>query len=230
MRRREFITLLGGAAAVWPLAARAQQPAMRVIGYFTSQPLETEERRRAFAQGLKDSGYVEGENVTIDHHFVGYQMDRLPALVAELERRRVAVIVTTSGPITAVAAKLTKSIPIVFMVPEDPVGLGLVTSLARPGGNLTGINFFTGELAAKRLELLHELVPTATRVAVLIDPANPDYAETTVRDVEAAASAIRILRMRVDIEAHPISAPPERRRSGCRGAGLRSPWRSTGPR
>jgi putative ABC transport system substrate-binding protein len=190
MRRRGFITLFGGAVAVWPLAVRAQQRALPVIGYLNSQSLETEVRRRAFQQGLKESGYVEGENVAIEYHFAGYQMDRLAELVAELDRRRVALIVATSGPIAAVAAKATMTTPIVFMVPEDPVRLGLVTSLARPGGNLTGINFFATELVSKRLGLLRELVPTAARVAVLINPAEATIAETTMRDVEPAARAM----------------------------------------
>jgi putative tryptophan/tyrosine transport system substrate-binding protein len=198
MRRRQFITLLSGAAVAWPLAVRAQQRALPVIGYLTSQSLETEERRRAFRQGLKDSGYVEGENVVIEYHFAGDQMDRLPELVAELGRRRVAVIVATSGPIAAVAAKATTTVPIVFMVPEDPVSLGLVTSLARPGGHVTGINFFATELVAKRLGLLRELVPAAARVAVLVNPAEATIAESTLREVEPAARAmglqIQILR------------------------------------
>ena len=192
MRRREFITLLGGAAA-WPLVARAQQPAMPVIGFLDPRSHQTSpaDQLRAFRQGLKDTGYVEGENVAIEYRWAEDQYDRLPALAAELVRRRVAVIVTNGGSAAAFAAKAaTTTIPIVFSVGEDPVRLGLVASLARPGGNLTGINLVISELTTKRLGLLRELVPGAARVAVLVNPANTANAETTLRDVEPAARAM----------------------------------------
>jgi putative tryptophan/tyrosine transport system substrate-binding protein len=190
IRRREFITLLGGAAAAWPLVASAQQPAMPVIGLIDTRSPDTlmEDRLRAFRQGLKDTGYVEGENVAIEYRWAENQMDRLPALAAELVRRQVAVIATAGGPAAVMAAKAaTTTIPIVFMAAEDPVRLGLVASLARPGGNLTGINLFSIELGAKRLELLRELVPGATHMAMLVTSAS---AETTARDVEAVGRAL----------------------------------------
>jgi putative ABC transport system substrate-binding protein len=193
MKRREFITLLGGGTVAWPIVAHAQQPAMPVIGFLSGlSPDGMTERLRAFRQGLKETGFVDGENVATEYRWAEGQYDRLPALAAELVRRQVAVIYATGGATSpALAAKAaTTTIPIVFLAPEDPARLGLVASLARPGGNLTGINIFTVELVAKRLELLRELVPTANRVAVLVNPADATNRETTARDVAAAARAM----------------------------------------
>jgi putative tryptophan/tyrosine transport system substrate-binding protein len=191
MKRREFITLLSAAVA-WPLAAHAQQPALPVVGFLDSRsPEALTDRLRGFRQGLKEAGYVEGDNVTILYRWAENQLDRLPLLAAELVRRQVAVIATTGGPAVVLAAKAaTTTIPIVFLAAEDPVRLGLVVSIARPGGNLTGVNFFNTELAGKMLELLRELVPTATRVAVLTNPANVTTTETVLRDAKAAAGAM----------------------------------------
>jgi putative ABC transport system substrate-binding protein len=191
MRRRDFITLVGGAAA-WPAVAGAQQSALPVVGFLNAlSPAGIADRLLGFQRGLKEAGYVDGDNVSIEYRWAESQLDRLPALAADLVRRRVAVIATTGGPAGALAAKAaTTTIPIVFDVNEDPVRLGLVPSLARPAGNLTGINIFSGELAAKRLELLHELVPKATRFAVLINPSDVTSAVTTLRDLEPAARSL----------------------------------------
>jgi putative ABC transport system substrate-binding protein len=188
MRRREFITLLGGAAA-WPLAARAQQSLMPAVGFLNSaSPEAFPDRLRAFHRGLKDTGFVEGENVAIVYRWGENQIDRLPELAADLVRRRVAVIaVNTPAALPAKAA--TASIPIVFLLGEDPVRTGLVASLARPGGNVTGVNLVSGELTAKRLELLRELVPSIARVAVIVSPVSL-ASETTLRDIEPAARAM----------------------------------------
>ena len=187
--RRELLAALGGAAAAWPLAARAQQPTMPVIGVLGGASLDALAELRAFRQGLKEVGYVEGENVAVEYRSADNRIDRLPELAADLLRRRVAVIAAADMASTRAAQAATTTIPIVFLVGADPVSFGLVASLARPGGNATGINVFTGELVAKRLGLLRELVPGATRVAALVHSADAD-ADSTSRDVEAAARAM----------------------------------------
>src|SRR6266481_2074664 len=192
MKRRGFIMLLGGAtAAAWPLAARAQQPAMPVVGFLDARsPEAVRERLRGFRQGLRDNGYVEGDNVTIVYRWAENKIERLPELVAELLRRQVAVIATAGDQVAQLAKAATTTTPIVFIVSQDPVRLGLAANLARPGGNVTGINFLGGELSAKRFGLLRELVPGAARIAVLVNPANAANAETTLRDSEPAARAL----------------------------------------
>ena len=191
LKRRDFITLLGGAAAAWPLAVRAQQLAMPVIGFLHSaSPDGNADRVRAFREGLKELGFVEGENVAVEYRWADNQVGRLPALAAELVRRPVVAIAAIGPPAVFAAKAATPTIPIVFLVPEDPVRLGLVTSLARPGASLTGVNWFPAEVAAKRLELLRELVPGVIRVAVLVDPATMTTNQSTLRDVEAAGRAM----------------------------------------
>jgi putative tryptophan/tyrosine transport system substrate-binding protein len=191
MSRREFITLLGSAAA-WPLAARAQQAPVPVVAFVNGQSQENSGRRvDNFNKGLNEAGYVEGQNVTVEYHWLGGQYDRLPSLMANLVRRHVAVIATPGSNPAALAAKAaTTTIPIVFGVGADPIELGLVASLARPDSNATGINFLVADIAAKRLGLLHDLVPKAVRIAVLVNPSNASTAEAMLRDVPEAARAV----------------------------------------
>jgi putative ABC transport system substrate-binding protein len=192
MRRRELMALLGS-AAVWPLAARAQQPTMPVVGVLSAEwpNAVTADRLRAFREGLNDTGYVEGRNVMIEYRWAEGRNDRLPALAAELVRLPVNVIVCAGSTPATIAAKATSTtVPIVFYGGSDPVSIGLVQSLSRPGGNVTGVTTLNVELAVKRLELLHELVPTATIIAGLVNPTNPVIAETETRDLQAAARTL----------------------------------------
>src|SRR5262245_16824469 len=190
--RRELLAALGGAAAAWPLAARAQQPALPVVGFVNVRSADASARNAAaFRKGLSETGYVEGRNVMVEYHWLEGQFSRLPELMADLVRRRVAVIATPAGNYAAQAAKAaTTTIPIVFSVGDDPVRLGLVTSLARPDGNATGINFFVQEVATKRLGLLHDLVPKAVRLAVMVNPANVPTYEVNLQEIPKAARAI----------------------------------------
>ena len=191
MRRRDFIRALGGVAAGWPLTARAQLSAMPVIGFLDSRSIETVGNRlRAFRQGLSEDGYGEGRNVAIEYRWAENQLDRIPELAADLVHRSVNVIVASGGqPVNLAAKAATTTIPVVFLSPQDPVKVGLVTSLARPSGNLTGVNFFNGELAAKQFELLRNMLPNAKRFAALVDPVAQSTTETTLQDLETAAHA-----------------------------------------
>jgi putative ABC transport system substrate-binding protein len=191
MRRREFITLLGSTTVAWPLSARAQQPALPVIGFLRDGSAEFSAPYVAgFRKGLNETGYVDGQNVTVEYHWLEGQYERLSTLLADLVRRQVAVIATPGTTPSQAAKAATAKIPIVFGVGEDPVRQGLVASLARPGGNVTGINFFVNEVTDKRLRLLHDLVPNAVRIAVLVNPGNALVAESTVREVQKAAPTL----------------------------------------
>jgi putative ABC transport system substrate-binding protein len=230
MKRREFITALGGAAA-WPVAAGAQQPAMPTIAYLGPiSPEAVAGRLRAFRQGLKEIGYIEGDNVAIGYRYAEGQNDQLPAMAIELARRQVSVLVTGGTPAAFAAKAATTSIPIVSIMAEDPVRLGLVASIPRPGGNATGINFVSGELGAKRLELLRELLPGAVRIAVLNNPSDAATAETTVREVEAGARAmglqVQILNASSSIEIHAAFATIARERPDALFLGSDPLWTS----
>jgi putative tryptophan/tyrosine transport system substrate-binding protein len=204
MTRRKFITLLGGTVIAWPLTARAQQPAMPVIGWLGSESREAEDLRIVpFRQSLKEAGYSEGQNLAIEYRLAEGQYDRLPALAADLVRRQVSVIALTGLPAAVAAKAATATIPIVFQIADDPVQLGLVASLGRPGGNITGVTSLHVEVASKQLELLHELVPSATAIALLVNPANSARAESTTREGQVAAH-------RLGLELHVLHASAER--------------------
>ena len=202
MKRRAFVTLLGG-SAVWPLAARAQQPAMPVIGFVRiTTPEDSAHVVAAFRRGLAETGYIEGQNVTIEYRYALNRLDQLPALMAELVGRGVTVLAATGGTISARAAKAaTTTVPIVFTTGDDPTKVGLVGSLARPGGNITGVSVFAARLGSKRLALLHEMVPTASPIGVLINPTNPDT-EDEAQDIQEAARSLglQIVTVRADKE------------------------------
>jgi putative ABC transport system substrate-binding protein len=205
LKRREFITLFGGAAAAWPRAARAQQPAMPVIGFMNGGSPRAQTRVRAlaaFRQGLSETGYVEGQNIKIEYRWAEDRYDQLPGMAADLVHRQVAVIAATSTPAAVAAKAASTMIPIVFETGGDPIRLGLVTSLKRPGANITGVTQLNAEVAPKRLELLHELLPAARVIALLVNPADPALTETTTRDLQATA---RVL----DLQLHVLHANTE---------------------
>ena len=204
MRRRDFIPLVGGGVAAWPLAARAQQSSMPVIGFLSSaSPESYSDVVAAFRHGLKEVGYVEGQSIAIEHRWAHGQYDRLPALAAELVNRQASVIATTGTPSAFAAKAATMTIPVVFEIGFDPVTVGLVASLNRPGGNLTGVTNLGVQVAAKQLELLHELVPTATTVALLVNPTNRTLAEAVSRDTQTTAD-------KLGLQLHVLHASTER--------------------
>jgi putative ABC transport system substrate-binding protein len=204
MKRREFITLLGGAAAAWPLIARAQQAAMPVVGFLGSDsPDLYADRLRAFREGLKETGYIEGQNVAVEYRWAQGQNHQLPALAADLLRGRVAVVVASTTPSVLALKAATTTVPIVFFVAGDPVALGLVASLNRPGGNLTGTTTLTLEVGPKWLQLLHEMVPTAASFALLVNPSSPELAEAQSRDLRAAAG-------KLGLQLHVLHASTDR--------------------
>jgi putative ABC transport system substrate-binding protein len=203
MRRREFISLIGGVAATWPLASRAQQPALPVVGFINPASANNyEPQLSAFLKGLSEAGYVDGRNVAIEYRWAEGQHDRLPAMAADLVRRQVTVIAATTTPAALAAKAATTTIPIIFEMASDPTRLGLVASLNRPGGNATGVTQASAEMAPKRLQLLHELVPTASVIALLVNPANPTVAETNTKEVQAAARTL-------GLELHILNASTE---------------------
>jgi putative tryptophan/tyrosine transport system substrate-binding protein len=204
MKRRQFIALLGGAVSVWPHAARAQQQAMPVVGFLgNGSPNLWADRVRAFRQGLSEAGYVEGQNVAIEYRWAFYQNDRLPALATDLIRRQIAVIIAPGPPAALAAKAATTTIPIVFSMMGDPVEFGLVASLNRPGDNLTGVSGLGVELGPKQLELLRELIPTATIIALLVNPTSPNLAESTTKGIQVAARAL-------GLQVHVLHASTER--------------------
>jgi putative tryptophan/tyrosine transport system substrate-binding protein len=218
MKRREFITLLGGAAAAWPLGVRAQQTALPVIGFLSGRSRDDDPHLLpAFHRGLKEAGYIEGQNVTIEYRFADNQYDRLPALAADLVQRRVALIVT-NGPAARTAKAATETIPIVFTAGFDPVEVGLVASLNRPGGNITGVTILDVELGPKRLELLYELVPTATIIAALVNPTDPARAQTTAKGFQGAAGTLglqlHVLHASTDRDLNTVFASLAQLRAG----------------